>query len=82
MLLKEEASNFYYEILNMKFFSSLMLKNNYFNSHLTWKLSRTPSHKCMVSIISINLNKTKLPLTKGFTHSGLQAMKHGSWEQP
>ena len=35
MLLMLEASNFftYYEILKMKFFSSLMLKN--FSSHLT-----------------------------------------------
>ena len=33
MLLKEEASNFYYEILKMKFISSLKLKN--FSSHLT-----------------------------------------------
>ena len=37
MLLKEEASNFYYKILKMEFFSSHMLKN--FGSHLTWELS-------------------------------------------
>ena len=49
----------------MKFFSSLMLKN--FSSHLTWKLSWTPFHKIMVSIISMNVNKTKLPATKWFT---------------
>ena len=33
----------YCEILKMKFFSSVILKN--FSNHLTWKLSWTPSHK-------------------------------------
>ena len=49
----------------MKLFSLLMLKN--FHSHLSWRLSWTPSHKIMVSIISMNMNKTELPATKWFT---------------
>ena len=66
------------KILKMKFFSSLMLK--IFSSHLTWKFSWTPSHKIMVSIISMNANKTELPATKGFTmvHCRLWNMVHGS----
>ena len=59
MLLKEEASNFLlWDFSKMKFFSSLLLKN--FSCHLTWNLTWMPFHK-MVSIISMNMNKTKLP---------------------
>ena len=62
----------------MKLFSLLMLKN--FHSHLSWKLSWTPSHKIMVSIISMNMNKTELPATKWFTivHCRPWNMVHGS----
>ena len=69
---------FYYKILEMKFFSSLMLKN--FSSHFTWKLSWTPFHKLMISIISMNMNKTKLSATKGLTimHCRLWNMVHRS----
>ena len=80
MLLEEEASKLFFTLrfLKMKFFSSLLLKN--FSSHLTWKLSQVIAFSQMVSIISMNVNKTKLPATKGFTivHCRLWNMVHGS----
>ena len=67
----------------------LCLTVNNFRSPLSWKLSRTPSHRLltlcnnffkMVSIISINVNKTELPATKGFTtvHCRLWNINHAS----
>ena len=80
MLLKEETSNFLlwdFKNFKMKFFSSLMLK--IFSSHLTWKFSWNTFSQ-MVSIISMNVNKTELPATKGFTmvHCRVWNMVHGS----
>ena len=74
MLLKEEASNFLLWDFKNEIFSSVMLKN--FSSHWTWKLS----WKFNVSIISMNVNKIKLPATKGFTivQCRLWNMVHGS----
>ena len=66
---------FYHEILKMKFFSSLMLKN--FSSHLTWKLSWTNGLHYF--------NEREEDLTSRYKmvyHSAMQAMKHGSREQP
>ena len=67
----------------------LCLTVNNLRSHLSWKLSQTPSHRLltlfnnffkMVSIISINMNKTELPATKGFTivHCRLWNINHAS----
>ena len=50
----------------MKFFSSLMPKN--YSSHFDLKaLLNAFPQKLMVSIISMNVNKVELPVTKGFT---------------
>ena len=63
----------------MKFFSSLMPKN--YSSHFDLKaLLNAFPQKLMVSIISMNVNKVELPVTKGFTivHCRLWKMVHGS----
>ena len=67
------------KILKMKFFSSLMFK--IFRSHLTWKLSWTPSHKWSHHYF----NEREQDWTSHYKrvyHGPLQAMKHGSQEQP
>ena len=64
---------FFYEILKMKFFSSLMLKN--FSSHLTWKLFWTPFHNWSPLFQWTWTRKTSC--YKRVYHSALQAMKHG-----
>ena len=63
----------------MKLFSLLLL-NNFLQPFELKALLNAFSQ--MVFINSMNVNKTALPAAKGFYHSALQAMKHGSWEQP
>ena len=54
------------KILKMKFFSSLMLK--IFRSHLTWKLSWTPSHKWS-PLFQWTWTRLNFPLQKGLPWS-------------
>ena len=77
MLLKRRLLISYYEILKMKFLSSLTLKN--FSSYLTWKLSWTPSYKWS-PLFQGKWTRLKLPATKGFTivHCRLWNIVRGS----
>ena len=73
----KHALIFCHEILKIKFFSSLMLKN--FSSHLTWKLSWTPFHKWS-PLFQETWTRLSFPLQNWFTivHCRLWNMVHGN----